>query len=71
MRCADAKARGEFVRVHRCGCGDLEPSVCCEVRVVASEPFDKRTYLVRFDRHKILADAPSLSPHPGQNFYEA
>jgi hypothetical protein len=68
-RCADAKARGEVVRVHRCGCGDSEPVVCCEVNVVASEPFDKQTFLVRFDRSQILGDLPKVSPHPGQNFY--
>lgn len=70
-RCADAMARGEFVRVHRCGWSDLGPEVSCEVIVTASQPIDRRTYLVSFDHHRILGSSPSVTPHPGQNTYEA
>jgi len=71
LRCAEALAAGELVRVHRCRWGDIEPFVCCEVSIVASVPFDKRTYLVTFNNHKIWTHAPCVTPHLGQNFYEA
>lgn len=71
LRCAEALATGEPVRVHRCGWGDIEPSVCCEVSIVSSVQFDKRSYLVEFHDHKILADTPRVSPYPGQNSYQA
>lgn len=70
-RCSDAMELGDVVRIHRCGWGDCAPSVCCEVKVVQSAPYDKRTYLIGFELVQALGTTPKVSPHPGQNYYVA
>src|SRR5881394_4404849 len=69
--CSDAMARGEPVFVHRCGCAESHPSVCCAATVVQSAPIDRRTSVVTFAAQKVLGVAPPVAPHPGQSYYWA
>jgi len=69
--CAEAKAHGESVFVHRCGWEDSLPSVSCSATVIQSAPIDKRTSIVTFAAQQALGTEPPVSPHPGQNYYRA
>ena len=69
--CAEAKARGEIVLVHRCGWADLPPLVCCAASVIRVAPIDQRTSEVTFAAQQVRRSKPLVAPHLGQNYYWA
>lgn len=69
--CRNAKARGERVFVHRCGCAESSPLICCSAEVEEVGQIDNTTALVRFTGAVPLNGTPPRSPVQGQNFYLA
>lgn len=69
--CASAQRRNERVKVHRCGWGANEPTICCSVAVVSIEPFVGRNVKVTFGDALVLLEEPAVMPEQGQSFYFA
>jgi hypothetical protein len=67
--CRDAMEKDERVFIHRCGWGSLQPSVCCSASVAKVSGIDQRTTFVIFRPQHVPRGTPSVSPHPGQNYY--
>jgi hypothetical protein len=71
QHCQDAQQARQPVFVHRCGCGDDRPTVCCSVSVVRVDSVDGHTKLVTFTDQQVLDTLPPVTPRPGQSFYFA
>jgi hypothetical protein len=69
--CREAKRLRERVLVHRCGWGELSPTICCSAEVEEVNGIDKSTALVRFTSVTPLNGTPPRSPVRGQNYYRA
>ena len=67
--CSKEKDQNKKVFVHRCGWGQTEPTVCCEVDVERVDPIDKKTCLVSFHNPKVINHEPVKTPIRGQNYY--
>jgi hypothetical protein len=61
----------KYVFIHRCGCGDSRPSICCSASVVQVNSIDQNSALVTFGKQEVLNSSPTFSPQPGQNYYFA
>jgi len=69
--CAEARARGQRVFVHRCANGPHAPTVCCSVAVAQVDEISRSESLVRFEEPTPLDAPPPCRPMKGQNFYMA
>ena len=69
--CEDLKKNSELIFVHRCGYGEMRPSICCSAWVIEVAQIDRKTSLVKFGKQNALNSLPAFSPHSGQNFYFA
>ncbi len=70
-RLEGAKARGERIFVHRCGWGTFPAEICCSALVSEVNDIDKTTALVKFADVQSVGTPPSVTPHAGQNSYDA
>jgi hypothetical protein len=61
----------KYLFIHRCGCGDSSPVICCSASVVRVDSINQQSALVTFGKQEILNSSPSFSPQPGQNYYFA
>ena len=69
--CRISMKNGDRIYMHRCRFDNFPPCITCSALVVESLQIGQSLYLVRFAEHKLIGEAPKVSPPQGTNYYFA
>jgi hypothetical protein len=69
--CHEEKRKNKTILIHRCGCENLSPVICCSASVIQIDQIDANLCRVIFGEQQSLDLQPPIPPLPGQSFYFA